>query len=873
MSDQADNFASSNSILSTPIEALPLSTRSYNSLKRRGIYFVGQILNLGEEGVLQLHKVGPKQLDEIFHSVAQYLGVSREELTGLELSGDISSEEVVSSSQILELPISVLRLSGRPSGALALAGICTIGDLLQARSIDLRRIRGLGRKSVNEIEIALSQFLDASGPLSFESLDSSTVEEPEYLEDPRPFLVNTELHSIPNLVRLIVPFSKALLKSLKYDREFEIVRRLYGLEDSDIYTLQEIGYYYDIKRQRVHQLKSKAIGKIRKTLMDSAESQLWRVPDNLRTEARDLYDLLRSAEKVQTEQEIIRVVEDRYSVTLLAGEENELRFLLTLFGFRPLPSSISTTGFCGDLSSAWVIADDLERSVLYRAVAAVHSVLLASVMPLSFFDLKIELNRRRKSRIDTEYIRYAVNVCSDTDWVNDETCQIRFECLPSLADKAYRIVREADEPMHTRDIWRQMNHRMVRAGFPGNVRIRSLREQLVTDSRFEPVGRSGVWSLSDWDHIRRDTVVELMREFLHLKQTGATVDEIYEYVRSKRLWVSKKTVLSFLATQKSVFIRVSRNKYELSDWGGKPSRRKQTEIQSEELQSEIQAIFAERQVDALPLGELIREIMERTGMANSTAYQKVGESTLIESLPSPLHSRRKIARYVGVAQPAVVSQTPKRRTIREAVQQEIKDYLRTQHNYEALVADVATNVMKRTSCKRATFYSYLSDLTAAGDVRKENRDGKLFCFMEAEEGGAALSFPQVERIEDEALRDNINRAIRYLNIEDVDLGLFHLGRLFEQELKSFLMEAREKGALEVNRKDLQRLASMIDCVERNGIIKKKHHLTLLREERNERAHGEIAGLTERKRLLQYAPFLGDLYIDYIILLHKRRNEL
>jgi len=64
---------------------------------------------------------------------------------------------------------------------------------------------------------------------------------------------------------------------------------------------------------------------------------------------------------------------------------------------------------------------------------------------------------------------------------------------------------------------------------------------------------------------------------------------------------------------------------------------------------------------------------------------------------------------------------------------------------------------------------------------------------------------------------------------------------------------------------------MIDCVERNGIIAQKHHLTLLREHRNERAHGEIPDLEERKKLMQHAPFLGDLYIKYILFFMSKKS--
>jgi hypothetical protein len=92
------------------------------------------------------------------------------------------------------------------------------------------------------------------------------------------------------------------------------------------------------------------------------------------------------------------------------------------------------------------------------------------------------------------------------------------------------------------------------------------------------------------------------------------------------------------------------------------------------------------------------------------------------------------------------------------------------------------------------------------------------------------------------------------------------------ELKLFLTTAKNENAFQVTASDLSKLFAMIDCVERNGIIKKKHHLTLLREHRNERAHGEIPDLAERQKLMKHAPFLADLYIEYIIFFNEKRRE-
>lgn len=62
-------------------------------------------------------------------------------------------------------------------------------------------------------------------------------------------------------------------------------------------------------------------------------------------------------------------------------------------------------------------------------------------------------------------------------------------------------------------------------------------------------------------------------------------------------------------------------------------------------------------------------------------------------------------------------------------------------------------------------------------------------------------------------------------------------------------------------------------VEYNKVTTKKHLLTLLREQRNERAHGEIPDLKERKRLMQHSPFLADLYIEYIAFFNNKKRAL
>ena len=210
-----------------------------------------------------------------------------------------------------------------------------------------------------------------------------------------------------------------------------------------------------------------------------------------------------------------------------------------------------------------------------------------------------------------------------------------------------------------------------------------------------------------------------------------------------------------------------------------------------------------------------------------------------------------------------------KKSVRETIHEEIQRFLMKIPDRRALVTDVARYVIKATRCKTKTFYAYLSEMES---VHKEKIDNRLYCYIETAVT-PELSFPRMEEIKDESLRENVHRAIRNLTINNVDMGLLQLGKILESEIRSFLVQAQKRNAFQVTSNDLQRLVSMMDCVARNGIVKNAHHLTLLRQERNERAHGSIPGIDEREEMMRQAPFLAGLFIEYIVFFHSKRSEL
>ena len=130
----------SSQVYETPIEALELSMRAFNCLKRAGITKVGEVLEKVSRGqgkeLLAIRNFGQKSLDELMEKLRE--------------KGYLRGEE-----DEYETSIEVLDLSTRVENTLKRAGIASVGEVLDkiedGDSKDLLAVPGLGEQSVEEI--------------------------------------------------------------------------------------------------------------------------------------------------------------------------------------------------------------------------------------------------------------------------------------------------------------------------------------------------------------------------------------------------------------------------------------------------------------------------------------------------------------------------------------------------------------------------------------------------------------------------------------------------------------------------------------------------------------------------------------------------
>jgi hypothetical protein len=135
----------------------------------------------------------------------------------------------------LDAPLGVLDLPTRPTNALQSVGIKSVRQLMNFSKRDFRDLQNIGRKSVAEVQLKLSNYF-SGGPLMAGSVGTKT-------------FVNSMLSRLPEPDRQVIA-----------DR--------YGLWDGIAETLQEIGDNLGFTRERVRQIEKKGLMRLQRIFGD-----------------------------------------------------------------------------------------------------------------------------------------------------------------------------------------------------------------------------------------------------------------------------------------------------------------------------------------------------------------------------------------------------------------------------------------------------------------------------------------------------------------------------------------------------------------------------------------------------------------------------
>lgn len=633
---------------STSIAELHLPQRTHNLLLNRDIKTIGQVIELGYLGMHGLYDIGKKQADIILVATAQYFQISKDKLLEYSKQSQNFLRYHALPYEVRKLPIEVLGITSRRIlNPLLHAHITTIEDLfISYKNDELQNIRSLGIQGLAIIEQQITIFLQqaelAGGQPHITAL------QPDLSANLRP-LIEVDGEARPDLISLITQFTKAVADVYNNERGFKIIQYYYGLDGGETYTLAAIGDMEGLSRERVRQIKARALHRTYAALLRLNRIEDRSIPNVLTIEADELLKTLQREDPILLEQEICQIIQQRYGQEIEPNRLTALKLLLSVFGFKEITQHPSS--YRRFINKAWQIDTTFEIQKVWQALKVICEVLQTEATPLSNLELRMRVNRKHKIELDELTAHCAIKVCPDIELTSANRYQLKFESFHLFTiDRAYRVLAEIGEPLHFREIGQEINRRLVAAGLPATVQPQNLVMQMVADPRFEPISKSGKWKLSQWDHISTQTIVEIIKEFFHLKKGPATIDEIYSYTIKKRPDVHRRSVISFLH-QRAVFTRISRSQYALALWGMKPMPVQHSTSMSARLVPAIHDIFENKQDSTMPLGELVHELIARTNINSGNIYSWINRSSIIVTQLKPGYRSRKVARYTGKDDP------------------------------------------------------------------------------------------------------------------------------------------------------------------------------------------------------------------------------
>lgn len=751
--------------------------------------------------------------------------------------------------QVKTLPLGLLHLPSRSHNPLDKEEINSLGSLFSLTDAELRNVPRLGPISLKKIQNAKSALLKAiteSGTINWQYF----WEKQKIKIIPQGFDNNASEDKIISELPTII---KKILEQNPDERLWLIIQRRFGLEETQKLTLEELGLALNLTRERVRQLEETALKELRGVLIeDDYKNKSYHVHLNILHTIKKLSLIVNElTDQALIENSLLDLIEDKFSFRSDAIKPS-LHLILKINGLSIIEFNRS------DLQPVWGKFEKAEAMTAQNFIERVDKLLTEeNALPLSEIDILVQINKvaRKKSRQSLEQFRKYIGICSSVELHKEGFYWGKFEYLESRGNQVERVLFEHGEPVHIKEIIREINHRLASYG-KRTVNLRNLVNQMSSDDRFVPIGRSGEWGLSSWS-IDTGTIVELMKQYLIALNEPATAEEIYSYVRDRRP-VRKSSIEAYLTFQED-FAKVGRTRWGLAEW----SETQGAQIWNpEQVGQFIEELFKKNRARKLKYKIVKQALKKASGVKDRQAQGLLNLNPVIKT------ERDEVGELYAIFQPKYkesltktgVRFTRKKKTLRLMVDETVRKMLQTSPGNQIALSALVRYLVDKFNRRDKTFYHYISDLDYIEKFKIPDTS-VVMCRLKREV--SHLPFPQVEEIKTSELRQKIGRALTFLHENDVDISLFLLSKEFEATLKNYLLTGQSKGkflSLSSNRLGLD---GMINFIKSENIITDQAVLHFLRQKRNDRAHGTMPEIGERRMMMKYAHVTAGMYIDYI----------
>jgi len=310
--------------------------------------------------------------------------------------------------------------------------------------------------------------------------------------------------------------SKKLLSALS-DRSKEVMESRYGLgKNSERMTLEAIGQYYGITRERVRQIENHSIAAIRKSKYYTEEKSAF----------DELESLIRSLGGIIVEQDLLDHISKDSTI------QNNINFLLVVgHPFKKIKED-------EDFKHRWYVNEELSEKV-HGSLKKVYEnlkdedLISETEMIKAFMEHIKDLAENLKNE---EMVRRWLSISKRVgknplgEWGKTSSPNISAK---GMRDYAFLVIRKHGSPIHFKEV-----ARIISEVFKKKAHIATCHNELIKDPRFVLVGR-GLYALSEWGYMS-GVVKDVIRKILE-KHGPLTKEEIINKVMKER-YVKENTI-------------------------------------------------------------------------------------------------------------------------------------------------------------------------------------------------------------------------------------------------------------------------------------------------------------------------------------------
>jgi DNA-directed RNA polymerase delta subunit len=662
-----------------------------------------------------------------------------------------------------------------------------------------------------------------------------------------------------SLAETMKVFSKALKDFVTHSstagqQDWHIIQHRLGLNNQQEMTLEELGSAFSLTRERIRQRESQMLTHITNVMngyavpvpvtADQAAvftrvGQVWR-------EFMAYWNVIR-------EDDLVNQLKHHAIPCPKAKIPAMAMFILGRLGAtRKIFKSLTNPGLPHSyILPIWIFSANADIRQ-YDIIPRIHNVMTKTLIhPSSALQITSTINQKiteKSKRYSINFIEHCLGLCSSLEVLPNDLYQVKLRFL-SRTHQAARLIQQAGAPMLVGDLVREINKAIVD---PSDriVNETNLTNQMIASKQFKSIGRSGYWALNNMDVVT-DNILTLMQRAFNYYGTPLTVDEIYAYVQSQRQ-ARLSSIKLYLSMESSTFVKLPSKQWALKSWNMLDLNVEVPKFIKKHLQQ-----YANK---STTFNELRDAIATQYGITKISASGIINTQNCVEVFQS---GRQKMVRYVtnGRGKKQMGGQ---RDTLELQIQAFMHQQLQAQHSRSMLLSELVDKVCAQFQCPKATVYSYIN---RADFITKHKLNTKtIMCQLV---GPKLYDFPAIQRLTNTATRQNIERAIRSLTDEDVDLALILLSKQFETEIQELVTRALRAGY--TNHRQLvsqpgrsPRLVDMIDYIVKNNLLDSEYTLTFLRSSRNYFIHDRIPDASKKRALMITAPYVAGLFVNTIV---------